>query len=227
MSRPDGLDEGDNHVVVKAVGEGTSYYRIYVPGSIEFGDDADTDSEAEHPDRVISQFHTYIQGYIGDGGVDTYVLSGVNPGVIVNDGTATLKIYFNGELRNTVEPGENVDEYGPLAPTDLPPPDPSQTVVRVEAAGEGNSFYILSSTEDMRLGQKADIPAEAEIPDHPSPVDGNGIYGNIGDGGIDTYRTTGNLDEVRNDGNVTLRVYVDGELWAIVEPNESVERNDS
>jgi hypothetical protein len=223
VSRPDGLSEDANHVVVKAVGEDASYYRIYVPGSIDLGEEADTDDEAEHPDKVISQVATYLQGYVGNGGVDNYVLDGVTPGVIVNDGNTTLKIYMNGKLYDTIEPGENMDEYGPLAPSELPPPDPSQKIVRVEAVGDGESSYILSATEDMTLGEEADIPAEAENPDHPAPVDSNAVYGYVGDGGIDTYRTTGSLDEVRNDGNATLKVYVGGELWATVGPHESVE----
>ncbi|WP_079890779.1 hypothetical protein [Halococcus agarilyticus] len=211
---------------MRAVDGGASYYRVYVPGSIDLGEEADRPDEADHADRVISQTTTYIQGYVGEGGVDDYVTD-VGLGVIVNDGNATLEVYLNGELYDTVEPGENAGRYGPLGPPDLPPPNASQKVIRVEAVGDGDATYFLGATERITLGDEADVPAEADRPDRNSPISWRKIYGYVGDGGVDTYRTTGDVVSIDNDGSARLRVYVDDELWTTVGPNETVEREGS
>lgn len=219
MERPEGLDDSQRYLIVRAVGSRESYYRIYVPGSIELGPEADREG-ADHPDRTISQTETYIQGYVGDGGVDSYVTS-VSPGVMVNDGNATLAVYEDGERTDTLEPGDGL-RGDTIAPTTLPPPNDSENVVRVEAVGSGESTYMLSATEELTLGNEADVPAEADRPDGRSIADSNGVNGFVGDGGVDSYRTTGEVDYLSNDGNATLRVSVNGEPWNTVEPGESV-----
>ncbi|EMA39575.1 hypothetical protein [Halococcus hamelinensis] len=220
VERPDGLDDDQRYLVVRAVGSGESYYRIYVPGSIELGPEADREG-ADHPDRTIHLTETYIQGYVGDGGVDSYI-TGVSPGTMVNDGNATLAVYEDGERTDTLEPGEGLEGNTTIAPTTLPPPSDSENVVRVEAVGSGESMYFLSATEGLTLGNEADVPAEADRPDRWSPIGTNEIYGFVGDGGVDSYRTTGEVTSLSNDGNATLRVSVDGEPWNTVEPGESV-----
>ena|GEM_PF-6951506 len=170
---------------------------------------------------MISQRTTYLQGYVGNGGVDTFS-TGVSTGVMINDGNATLQVYRNGTLFATLEPGAGLRNGSSIAPITLPPPNASETVVRVEAVGDGTAVYTLSATKELRLGTKADVAAEADHPDGPPVVDANGMRGYIGNGGVDTYRTAGTVDYLRNDGNTTLKVFTGDELWATVEPNESV-----
>lgn len=219
LSRPAGLDEEQRYLVVRALGSGESYYRIYVPGSIDLGPEADTEN-ADHEDRAIIQTETYIQGYVGDGGVDSYAID-VSPGVMVNDGNATLAVFEDGERIATLEPGAGLENGGTIAPTTLPPPNDSENVVRVEAVGGGESAYVLSASDELTLGNEADIPAEADRPDRRSRGSSNEVYGFVGDGGVDSYRTAGDIESLSNDGTATLRVFVDGELWNTVEPNGS------
>lgn len=57
----------------------------------------------DHPDYTSRASGAY--GFVGAGGVDTYSTDG-SIFSVENNGTATLKVYQNGQLWATVPPGE-------------------------------------------------------------------------------------------------------------------------
>ena len=104
---PDAPPQGDTQVRVEAVGDGASNYSLSSgeTGGQEFHYEARANpgTTAAHPDSVGRYSGAY--GFVGAGGVDTYSTYG-NLYRASNKGTATLKIYQNGELWTTLEPGE-------------------------------------------------------------------------------------------------------------------------
>lgn len=89
----------------------------------------------------------------------------------------------------------------------------------VVANGTGSSYYQIygGNVSSIELGAQADTEDSASYKDRV--IRGNPSYskGFIGDNGIDSYRyrSTAQNDlplRVVNDGNVSLRVYLDGEL---------------
>ncbi|HET7324087.1 MAG TPA: hypothetical protein VFJ06_07135 [Halococcus sp.] len=109
-------DTSNAHTLtVKAVGDGASNYAVYTAmgGFINIGPKADRPDEADYPDKIVKTLYgaeSHAEGHVGDGGVDSYYLYGNGIGGVVNDGTATLKIYLDGELVGTVEPGTGTGE---------------------------------------------------------------------------------------------------------------------
>ncbi|WP_049913097.1 hypothetical protein [Halococcus thailandensis] len=215
-------------MTIVAAGSGESYYRMYAgtgPG-LDLGSEADTEASVAFEDRVILDDPYYAEGFVGDGGVDSYqyrpTVEG-NPSLdFVNDGDATLKVYLDGELYTTVEPGAGGEESVD--------PDASPTgenLIRVEAVGGGQSEYSLAAgaggTESFSYEAKANPGSTADNPDYTGYV--SGAYGFVGDGGVDSYSTDGELSSVDNQGSATLKIYQNGELWATVDPGETVERS--
>ncbi|EMA43485.1 hypothetical protein C448_09857 [Halococcus morrhuae DSM 1307] len=224
----DAPPEGWHNVTIVAAGSGESYYRMYAgtgPG-LDLGSEADTEASVAFEDRVILDDPYYAEGFVGDGGVDSYqyrpTVEG-NPSLdFVNDGDATLKVYLDGELYTTVEPGAGGEERVD--------PDASPTgenLIRVEAVGGGQSEYSLSAgaggTESFSYEAEANPGSTADNPDYTGYV--SGAYGFVGDGGVDSYSTDGKLSSVDNQGSATLKIYQNGELWATVDPGETVERS--
>ncbi|EMA52297.1 hypothetical protein [Halococcus thailandensis] len=221
---------GENwrNVTIVAAGSGESYYRMYAgsgPG-IELGSEADTEASVEYEDRVVLDDPYYAEGFVGDGGVDSYQYRPTvigNPSLnFVNDGDVTLKVYLDGELYKTVEPGAGGDER-----VDPDAPPEGEHLIRVEAVGDGQSEYSLSAgaagTERFYYEAKANPGTTADNPDYTGVA--MGAYGFVGDGGVDSYSTNGDLSTVDNQGSATLKIYQDGELWATVAPGEWVEQS--
>jgi outer membrane biosynthesis protein TonB len=104
---PDAPPEGENQIKVEAVGEGASNYTLTSgeAGSEPFfyEDRANPGTTADNPDYTGYVSGTY--GFVGAGGVDTYSTNGPLYSA-ENNGSATLKIYQNGDLWATLEPGE-------------------------------------------------------------------------------------------------------------------------
>ena len=187
----------------------------------EFGDEADLPGEAEHPDKIVYNIEDYVEGFVGNGGVDSYrTRADIDPEDIANDGTASLAVYVNGEFVGTVEPGENVEEGNEIGPST---PEPGEKTLTIEAASGGESSYRFSTTGGANFGNEADPSISADNPDSVSSLGGTGF---VGDGGVDSFIFGGNLMDVSNDGDATLKMYVDGELVATVEPGEDWESPD-
>ena len=196
------------------------------PG-IELGAEADTEASVEYEDRVILDDPYYAEGFIGDNGVDSYqyrpTIQGEPSLSFVNDGDVALEVYLNGELYETVQPGEGVGEerVDPAAPPE------GEKLIRVEAVGDGESEYSLEAgaagSQPFYYEDEADPGTTAENPDYTGVA--MGAYGFVGDGGVASYSTDGELASVNNEGLATLKIYQNGELWATVQPGETVERS--
>jgi hypothetical protein len=195
--------------------------------SIELGDEADTEESVDYEDRVILDDPYYAEGLVGDNGVDSYQYNPPGAGepslVFVNDGDVALKVYIDGELSETVPPGEGVDgeRVDPAAPPK------GENLIRVEAVGNGESEYTLAAgsagTLPFYYEDKADPGTTADNPDYTGVMR---TWGFVGDGGVDSYSTNGELFSVENEGSATLKIYQNGELWAIVQPGEMIRRPD-
>ena len=119
----DDVSRYPDRVRVVAAGGGESHYEIHVSGVIgyEFGEEADTDPEsAEYPETLHEGAcgDTHIDGFVGDGGIDTYYSEDGLFGGFSNLGNATLEVYVNGELVETLEPNE---DSAPRATPHTPP----------------------------------------------------------------------------------------------------------
>ena len=194
--------------------------------NIELGGEADTEASVTYEDRVILDDPYYAEGFVGDNGVDSYryrptVLG--NPSLsFVNDGDVPLKVYLDGELYTTVQPGEGTSDER----VDPEAPPEGENLIRVEAVGDGESEYSLAAgaggTEPFYYEGEADPGTTASNPDYTGVA--MGAYGFVGDGGVDSYSTDGALSSVENKGSATLKIYQNGELWATVQPGETKER---
>ena len=194
--------------------------------NIELGGEADTEESVDYEDRGILDDPYYAEGLVGDNGVDSYqyrpTVLGDPSLVFVNDGDVALKVYIDGELSETVPPGEGVDgeRVDPAAPPE------GENLIRVEAVGNGESEYVLEAgagTAAFYYEDEADPGTTADTPDYTGVA--MGAYGFVGDGGVDSYSTNGELFSVENEGSATLKIYQNGELWATVQPGETVERS--
>jgi hypothetical protein len=135
----------ERNVTIKAVGNGKSYYRVYTEADITLGSKADRPGEAEHSDELANDHDPeYVEGFVGDGGVDSYRIDVSQPDAIVNDGTATLKIYINGNLTRTVEPGAGVATWGQIGP---PYPTKTTTTIRGSTATETTTGNTAPTAE--------------------------------------------------------------------------------
>lgn len=211
---------GTYNVTIKASSEGKSYYRVSCQCGVELGPRADGRGEAEHPDKAVIMDPYYAQGYVADGGVDSYwfsnPLSGGPDFYYVNDGTATLKVYINGELVRTLSPGYNANGL------DLSPHQEGENVITIKAVDGGESNYYFRAEGGIYRGEKADPSSAAEHPDYVNPAGVGSGY--VGDEGVDSFSFDGSLTSFTNDGSATLKVYVNGELWATVESGEEVSK---
>jgi hypothetical protein len=196
--------------------------------TLELGDEADTEESVDYEDRVILDDPYYAEGLVGDNGVDSYQYRPSIPGSplylgFVNDGDVALKVYIDGELNETVPPGEGVggERVDPAAPPE------GENLIRVEAVGNGKSEYSLAAGRAGSLPfyyeDEADPGTTADNPDYTGVA--MGAYGFVGDGGVDSYSTDGELFSVENEGSATLKIYQNGELWATVQPGETVEQS--
>lgn len=104
---PDAPPRGENQIRVEASGEGGANYSVSSgpSGGEEFYYEARANpgTTADNPDFAGS--FSGANGFVGAGGVDTYSTDG-DLYRAHNDGSATLKIYQNGDLWTTLEPGE-------------------------------------------------------------------------------------------------------------------------
>ena len=217
------------NVTIVAAGSGESYYRMYgrIDSDIELGDEADTEESVDYEDRVILVDAFYAEGLVGDNGVDSYQYRTGVPGdpslSFVNDGDVALKVYIDGELYETVPPGEGLDTSSRVDPA---APPKGENLIRVEAVGNGESEYSLEAgtagTALFYYEDEADPGTTADNPDYTGIA--WGADGFVGDGGVDSYSTNGELFSVENEGSATLKIYQNGELWATVQPGETVEQ---
>lgn len=217
-------------MTIVADGKGGSYYRMYGGSgpSIELGEKADTEDSANYEDRVILDDPYYAEGFVADNGVDSYQYRPTVPGNpslgFINDGNVSLKIYLDGELNKTVQPGEGTDNVR----VDPEAPPRGENFIKVEAVGDGESNYTLRAgeggTEGFFYEDRANPGTTAEHSDYTGVV--SGAYGFVGDGGVDTYSTNGPLYRVENNGSATLKVYQNGDVWATLEPGETKEASD-
>lgn len=213
--------EDSHNVRIVAEGEGDTYYRMYVDQvRIELGEEADREGEAEHPDSVYLNDPYYAEGYVGAGGVDSYYVGKYTPDEtdpslsFVNDGDVTLKVYVNGELYETVQPEEGVDDTGPIAPSAPPEGD---NVITIRAVGGGESNYFFSTEDNgASLGDEADLAPSAQHPDYVNPIGGGGF---IGDGGVDSFSSDHSLTRFTNEGDATLEVSVNGQVCTTIPPH--------
>ncbi|EMA48746.1 hypothetical protein C448_02708 [Halococcus morrhuae DSM 1307] len=93
-------------LVIEAAGDGASSYKTVFDGSAKYGPEADRPGEADHPDdirRIDAEPYITINGYVGDGGSDSYYVTGYY-GSLENKGDVPLNVYYDGELCMTVEP---------------------------------------------------------------------------------------------------------------------------
>jgi hypothetical protein len=227
----DSSREGWYNVTIVADGAGGSYYRMYAGTgpSIELGEEADTEDSAEYEDRVILDDPYYSEGFVGANGVDSYqyrpTIEGDPSLRFINDGDVTLKVYLDGELYKTVPPGQGTD--GERIDPDAPPKGENQ--IKVEAVGDGASNYTLTAgeagSEPFFYEDRANPGTTADNPDYTGYV--SGAYGFVGAGGVDTYSSDGLLYSAENNGSATLKVYQNGDLWAILEPGETKEPSNS
>lgn len=200
----------DAHTMkVEAVGDGTSSYTIY-----DVGDGARTAAGTEKTDSVVANDSaTYATGITGKQAADTYDIRAESVGQVVNNGTATLKLYIDGELRGTYEPNENatpstttVDDGGPAHN------------LTIRAVDGGTSQYVANG-----VGKSAYPAQDTEKTDTIVSTKNDGSFptakGITGDHAKDTYRVKWPyLEGFSNDGNATLQVYIDGELRTTVGP---------
>ena len=229
-SRPDGT----YNLTIVAANDGESHYRVYVDQvGMKLGPEADREN-AKYPDAIYNDDPYYIQGYIGDGGVDSYYTYGGSPGEIPhysfrNNGNATLYVYVNGNQTRTVAPGEGVEEdFGPSAP-----PKGNNTIT-VEAAGDGASRYRLSSKNEsynpIYLEYGANPYQTAKHPDYSNIDNAGQIHsaagGFVADGGVDSFSSDHRLTRVTNNGTATLKIYQNDELWATLQPGEEVSKGE-
>jgi hypothetical protein len=229
-SRPDDM----YNLTIVAANDGESHYRVYVDQvRMELGPEADREN-ARYPDVIYNDDPYYIQGYIGDGGVDSYYTGrygGYSPGEIphysfMNNGNTTLYIYVNGNQIRTVAPGEGVEEdFGPSAP-----PKGNNTIT-VEAAGDGASNYSLWSKSEsyntIYVEYGANPYQTAKYPDFSNRYPDDeipGAAGFVADGGADSYSSDHKLTKVTNNGTATLKIYQNDELWATLQPGEEVSK---
>lgn len=112
-----------DRVRVVAAGSGESHYEIHTSGVIgyEFGEEADTDPVSTRYPETIHEGacgDTHVDGFVGDGGADTYYSEDGQFGGFRNLGNATIEVYVNGELVETLEPNESsvVAEMTPHTP---------------------------------------------------------------------------------------------------------------
>lgn len=228
-SRPDGT----YNLTIVAANDGESHYRVYVDQvGMKLGPEADREN-ATYPDAIYNNDPYYIQGYIGDGGVDSYYTYGGSPGEIPhysfrNNGNATLYVYVNGNQTRTVAPGEGVEEeFGPSAP-----PKGNNTIT-VEAADDGASNYSLWSKSEsynpIYVEYGANPYQTAKHPDFSNSYPDDeipGAAGFVADGGADSYSSDHRLTKVTNNGTATLKIYQNDELWATLQPGEEVSKGD-
>lgn len=217
-------------MTIVADGAGGSYYRMYAGTgpSIELGEEADTEDSAEYEDRVILDDPYYSEGFVGANGVDSYQYKPTiedNPSLsFVNDGDVALKVYLDGELYKTVQPGQGTDSER----IDPEAPPTGENLIKVEAVGDGESNYTLKAgeagSEPFFYEDRANPGTTADNPDHTGVV--AGAYGFVGAGGVDTYSTDSLLYSAENDGSATLKIYQNGDLWATLEPGETKEPAD-
>src|SRR5699024_781746 len=104
---PKASPEGENLIKVKAVGDGATNYTLKAGkggfAMFFYEDKADPGTTADNSDYTGHDAGAY--GFVGASGVDTYSTNGLLSKV-ENNGSATLKIYQNGELWATLGPGE-------------------------------------------------------------------------------------------------------------------------
>ena len=157
-------------MTIVAAGGGSSYYRMYAGSgpNIELGGEADTEASVKYEDRVILDDPYYTEGFVGDNGVDSYhyrpTILGDPSLRFVNDGDVPLKVYLDGDLYATVQPGEGTDNerVDPAAPPE------GENLIRVEAVGDGESEYTLTAgaggTELFYYEDEADPGTTASNP---------------------------------------------------------------
>jgi cell wall-associated NlpC family hydrolase len=95
-----------NVLLIEAAGEGASRYVSAFDGSAKYGPEADRSGEADNPDEIGiagSGPDAKISGYVGEGGSDSYYVTGYF-GYVENKGDVPLNVYYDGELCMTVEP---------------------------------------------------------------------------------------------------------------------------
>ncbi|WP_237561112.1 integrin [Halococcus sediminicola] len=104
---PDAPPQGANQIKVEAVGDGASNYTLSAgeagTETFFYEDRANPGTTADNPDYTGYVSGAY--GFVGADGVDTYSTNGPLYSA-ENNGSATLKIYENGDLWTTLEPGE-------------------------------------------------------------------------------------------------------------------------
>ncbi|WP_256687461.1 hypothetical protein [Halococcus qingdaonensis] len=194
---------------IEAVGNGTSNYTIY-----GVGDGATTAAGTEKTDSVVANdTATYATGITGERAADTYDIRTESVGRVVNNGTATLELYIDGELRGTYEPNENPSQSATT--TDDGGPTHNLTI---RAIDDGTSRYVANG-----VGESAYPAQDTEQTDTIVSTENDGLFptatGITGDHAKDTYSVRWPyLEEFSNEGNATLQVYIDGELKTTVGP---------
>lgn len=200
----------DVHTIkIEAVGNGTSSYTIF-----GVGDGATTAAGTEKTDSVVANdTATYATGITGERAADTYDIRTENVGRVVNNGTATLKLYIDGELQGTYEPNGNASPSTTTADDDGPTHN-----LTIRAIDDGTSQYVANG-----VGESAYPAQDTEQTDAIVNTENDGIFptakGITGDHAKDTYSVEWPyLEGFSNDGNATLQVYIDGELKTTVGP---------
>ena len=202
----------DAHTMkIEAVGDGTSSYTIY-----DVGDGAKAAAGTEKTDSVVANDSaTYATGITGEQAADTFDIRAESVGQVVNNGTATLKLYIDGELRGTYEPNENASPSTTTVDNGRPAHN-----LTIRAVDGGTSQYVANG-----VGESAYPAQDTEKTDTIVSTENDGSFptakGITGDHAKDTYRVEWPyLEGFSNDGNATLQVYIDGELRTTVGPGE-------
>ncbi|WP_049996074.1 hypothetical protein [Halococcus sediminicola] len=202
----------DAHTMkIEAVGDGTSSYTIY-----DVGDGAKAAAGTEKTDSVVANDSaTYATGITGEQAADTFDIRAESVGQVVNNGTATLKLYIDGELRGTYEPNENASPSTTTVDNGRPAHN-----LTIRAVDGGTSQYVANG-----VGESAYPVQDTEKTDTIVSTENDGSFptakGITGDHAKDTYRVEWPyLEGFSNDGNATLQVYIDGELRTTVGPGE-------
>ncbi len=162
-------------------------YWITVQGDVAPGDNADTHPH-EYEDTIrCANGSCTIHGYLGEGGSDSYQLSG-----------EVVSVRADGSVTVTVD-GE------PVQSTD-------RQHVELLASSDGAEYWF-TVRGDVSAGSEADTYSH-DVQDTINCGSGScEVHGYLGEGGVDDYYVEGEIVSVEAEGPVTVRV--DGESMPV------------
>lgn len=214
--------EGEYTITIKSVSDGSVTYSFGITESIYLGEEADVEG-ADNPDTINDGT---VQGFVGEGGVDSYTFDGTITRFQIVDGDGVVEVFIDGQSWGTYgddEPNTN-SPTRTATETETPTDTPTETEVETETETETEATTV--NREDMQVVKVQSIERERVSyefvasgtirlgEDTDATIEGSKAGGEVSEYEVDTFYIPEGEEviEARNIRGVNaIRVTVDGE----------------